>query len=72
MTRCVGHELRRPDGLAKVTGSARYVADLPVPDAWWGGALRSPVPRGRLVGIDLDPTFDFGHSAGREAATFDL
>lgn len=56
----VGVDLARPEGRAKVTGTASYVADLVVPGAWLGGVVRSPVARGRLRGFDLDPGFDFG------------
>ena len=41
-----------------MTGRSRYVADLDVPGAWWGGTVRSPVARGRLLGFDFDPSFD--------------
>ena len=59
----VGSDLRRPEGPAKVTGRATYVADLAVAGAWVGGAVRSPVPRGRLSGLELDPSFDFSRIA---------
>ncbi len=55
----VGRDLERPEGRAKVTGRAIYTADLAVPGAWVGGAVRSSVARGRLSGIDFDPAFDF-------------
>ena len=42
-----------------MTGRARYIADLDVPEAWVGGALRSPVAHGRLLSIERDPSFDF-------------
>jgi len=60
MTPRVGADLARPEGRAKVSGVARYVADLAVPGAWVGGVVRSPVARGRLRGLELDPSFDFG------------
>ena len=52
--------VRRPEGPDKVAGRALYAADLAVPGAWCGGTLRAPVARGRLLGFDLDPHFDFG------------
>jgi CO/xanthine dehydrogenase Mo-binding subunit len=55
----VGRDLERPEGRAKVTGRAIYTADLAVPGAWVGGAVRSNVARGRLAGFDFDPAFDF-------------
>ena len=55
----VGRPVPRPDGPAKVTGQALYTADLSVPGAWWGGAVRSPVAHGRVLGIDRDPAFDW-------------
>jgi len=57
--RFVGARLARPDGPAKVSGHARYVADVAVPGAWLGGTVRSPVARGTLEGFDFDPDFDF-------------
>lgn len=59
MAPLVGSDLLRPEGRAKVTGTALYVADLAVEGAWVGGAVRSPVARGRLLALDLDPHFDF-------------
>jgi CO/xanthine dehydrogenase Mo-binding subunit len=55
----VGTNVRRPEGPAKVAGRARYVADLDVPGAWVGGAVRSPVACGVLEGFDRDAGFDF-------------
>ncbi len=55
----VGTCVPRHDALAKVTGSARYLADLPCADAWVGGALWSEVPRARLRGIALGEGFDW-------------
>lgn len=57
-TRFVGARLPRPDGPAKVTGHALYVADSPVAGAWVGGTVRSHVARGILEGFDFDPAFD--------------
>ncbi len=46
--------VRQPlvDGVEKVTGRARYTADLAARDALVGAILRSPVAHGRIVGID--------------------
>ncbi|WP_431855001.1 4-hydroxybenzoyl-CoA reductase subunit alpha [Azospirillum sp.] len=40
------------DGFEKVTGRARYTADLPAPGALAGRILRSPIPHGIIRGID--------------------
>ena len=44
------------DGIEKVTGRARYTADLaalvPKTQAWVGRILRSPVAHGEIVAID--------------------
>ena len=46
--------MRRPlvDGVEKVSGRARYTADLPFPDALVGRIGRSQVAHGRIVRID--------------------
>jgi CO/xanthine dehydrogenase Mo-binding subunit len=56
----VGHSVTRKDGTAKVTGQAQYVDDLPAMDGELHGiTVRSPVARGRLREIRLDPKFDW-------------
>ena len=40
------------DGIEKVTGKARYTADLPAPGALCGRLLRSPVAHARILSID--------------------
>ncbi len=57
--RHVGTDLERPDGPAKVSGRALYIADVDVPEAWIGGTVRSPLARGVLHGFERDPRFDF-------------
>ena len=42
----------RVDGPEKVTGRARYAADLSRPGMLWGMVLRSPLPHARIVSID--------------------
>lgn len=48
----VGHPTPLVDGVDKVTGRARYTADLPHGDALVGMLLRSTVAHGVIVGID--------------------
>ena len=55
----VGRSVPRRDALAKLTGRARYVADLDLPGAWHGVIVRATEPHARLLGIDLDPAFDW-------------
>jgi CO/xanthine dehydrogenase Mo-binding subunit len=50
--RVVGHNLPRVDGLEKVTGRGRYVADLSLPGMLIGKILRSPYPHARIVRLD--------------------
>ena len=55
----VGRSVPRFDGDEKVRGRARYVDDLPLPGAWHGVVVRSPVSCGRLRGLTFDPAFDW-------------
>lgn len=55
----VGASVPRVDAPAKVTGSARYVDDIALPDALFGRTVRSPVAHGVLRAIRLDPDFDW-------------
>ena len=50
----IGHPHTRVDGRAKVTGSARFASDLPLPHAAHAALVTSPIARGRITGIDLD------------------
>jgi 4-hydroxybenzoyl-CoA reductase subunit alpha len=50
--RSVGQATPLIDGIEKVTGRARYAADLPVGEALVGMILRSPVAHGVIRGID--------------------
>ena len=67
----VGMDLARVDGVAKVTGAARYVDDEPLGEAIFGKTVRSAVPHGRLRGIELDPAFDFAGVTVVTAADID-
>jgi carbon-monoxide dehydrogenase large subunit len=48
----VGQAVPRVDGEAKVTGAARYAADILRPGMLWAKALRSPHPHARILRLD--------------------
>ncbi|MGI9336825.1 MAG: xanthine dehydrogenase family protein molybdopterin-binding subunit [Gammaproteobacteria bacterium] len=48
----VGTRPVRPDGVPKVTGAAKFGADYYLPNALFGGVLRSPHAHARIVSID--------------------
>jgi CO/xanthine dehydrogenase Mo-binding subunit len=50
--KAVGLPVKRVDGVAKVTGRARYAGDFDVPGMIFGRCLRSPHPSARIVSID--------------------
>ena len=47
----VGTRFKRPDGIDKVTGKARYGADATAPGALVGRVLRSPHPHAEILKI---------------------
>lgn len=49
----IGQSVPRKEGREKVTGRARYVADMTSPGLFYGVTVRSPVARGRLRGIQF-------------------
>jgi CO/xanthine dehydrogenase Mo-binding subunit len=51
----VGKNVPRKEGVDKVTGRATYVDDLTFPGMLHGVTVRSPVPRGRILGVHFDP-----------------
>ena len=51
----VGKRVPRMDALEKVTGRARYTADIRRPGMLHAAIVRSPVAAGRLVALDLAP-----------------
>ena len=52
MSGAIGRELNRVEGRAKVTGSARYSADIPVPDLAHAELVGATVASGRITAID--------------------
>ncbi|MGZ3419096.1 MAG: xanthine dehydrogenase family protein molybdopterin-binding subunit [Polyangiales bacterium] len=56
----IGQNVPRFDGVAKVIGTARYIDDVPpLEGELFGHTVRSPVARGLLKKITLDPSFDW-------------
>jgi CO/xanthine dehydrogenase Mo-binding subunit len=51
----IGKPLPRKEGRGKVTGRARYVDDITLPDMLYGATVRSPSARGRIREIRFDP-----------------
>lgn len=48
----IGHATNRVDGVAKVTGAARYAAEYPAPDLLHGVVVASAIAKGRITGIE--------------------
>jgi CO/xanthine dehydrogenase Mo-binding subunit len=55
----VGSSPPRADGIAKVSGAARYVDDLRPPGCLYGATVRSTRAHARVRGLTLDPAFDW-------------
>ena len=53
--RIVGRAVPRREGREKVTGQARYVDDMVLPEMLFGGTVRSQIPRGRIKKISFAP-----------------
>lgn len=49
----VGGNTPRVDGVAKVSGTAQYVADMELPGMLHAKVLRSPHPHARLLEVDV-------------------
>ncbi|MGP3948085.1 xanthine dehydrogenase family protein molybdopterin-binding subunit [Streptomyces sp. 7N604] len=52
MTTAIGQPLDRVDGRPKVTGAARYSAEIPVPDMAYAYLVGSRIAAGRITAID--------------------
>jgi CO/xanthine dehydrogenase Mo-binding subunit len=48
-------DVKRREAVAKVTGAARYVDDVTMPELLFGVTVRSQGPRGRLLGVRFLP-----------------
>ena len=53
-TRFVGQVVSRVDGVEKVTGSARYTADLKFPRLLHAHVIRSPHPHARVLAVRME------------------
>jgi len=53
--RIVGASVPRKEGRDKVTGQARYVDDMTLPDMLYGATVRAQFPRGRIRTITFGP-----------------
>jgi xanthine dehydrogenase YagR molybdenum-binding subunit len=52
MARYIGKEMSRVDGIAKVTGKAKYAAEFQVPNLAYGFIVQSTVGKGTIKAID--------------------
>jgi CO/xanthine dehydrogenase Mo-binding subunit len=53
--RIVGLPSPRKEGREKVTGRARYIDDISLPDMIYGATVRSQIPRGKIKKITFGP-----------------
>ena len=51
--RVLGQSEPRVDGVDKVTGRAKYTADINLPGSLWGKSLRSPYSHAKILRIDV-------------------
>ena len=52
MTRYIGKEISRVDGVAKVTGKAKYAAEFKVPNLAYGFIVLGTIAKGTIKDID--------------------
>src|SRR3712207_6772092 len=52
MPRYLGKPMSRVDGVAKVTGKAKYAAEFEVPNVAYGFIVTSTITKGRITAID--------------------
>ena len=50
----IGHTQIRKGGIAKVTGTAKFGADVDLPGQLYGAVLHSPHAHARIVSIDIE------------------
>jgi len=64
MTGAIGQEIRRVEGPAKVTGSAHYSGEIPLPDLAFAEIVGAGVASGRVTAIDTAAAERAGGVAG--------
>ena len=52
MPRYIGKEMSRVDGVAKVTGKAKYAAEFAVPNLAYGFIVNGSIAKGTIASID--------------------
>ena len=57
--RIIGTSVPRLEGREKVTGQARYVDDMVLPDMLHGATVRSRIPRGKIKKITFGPEINW-------------
>ena len=68
----IGAPISRVDGKLKVTGGARYSAEMPVPDALYGVMVMSTVPASTITSMDTKAAEGrAGRQAGHDAVQRD-
>jgi xanthine dehydrogenase YagR molybdenum-binding subunit len=79
MTKYVGQPINRVDGLAKVTGKAKYAAEYNSPDLTYGYVISSSIAKGKITRIHADEALKlpgvirvFSHENRPDLAWFDL
>ncbi|MFH1843033.1 MAG: xanthine dehydrogenase family protein molybdopterin-binding subunit, partial [bacterium] len=58
-TDVIGTPIHRTDGHEQVCGATQFVDDIRPDGFWFGGTVRSPLPRGRIQALHRNPTFDW-------------
>lgn len=79
MTTYIGKPINRVDGLAKVTGKARYAAEFSTPGLAYGYVVSSAIARGKITQIDAEAALGldgvlqvFTHENRPKLAWFDM
>ena len=52
--RVIGKPVERVDGPEMLTGQAVYGPDVKLPGMLWGKILRSPIPHGKVLRVDVE------------------
>ncbi|RAJ94473.1 xanthine dehydrogenase YagR molybdenum-binding subunit [Larkinella arboricola] len=79
MTKYIGKSMSRVDGVAKVTGKAKYAAEYSAPDLAYGYVVCSTIAKGKITRINTDEVLQipgviqlFTHENRPRLACFDL